>query len=132
MIVQVWGEGASWERLKKGNFAYAKAFQESFDSNKTLPTSITARLRENWCWKAAPFAAGLAFLVRCPRAPFHEETAPLAHAQFPFLRRPLTEDFRAARFRRFCYLGERRFDGAGNGRRRAREKVIVSYLRERL
>jgi len=52
-------------------------------------TRLQLVLRENWCWDPLLCAGGSAFLMRCLRTPFREETRSLAYVKFRFLRRPL-------------------------------------------
>ena len=52
---------------------------------KRSRTRLQLVLRENWCWDPLLCAGGSAFLMRCLRTPFREETTLLSVRKIPFL-----------------------------------------------
>jgi hypothetical protein len=74
---------------------------------KRSRTRLQLVLRENWCWDPLLCAGGSAFLMRCLRTPFREETTLLSVRKIPFLEAspgtpagPILKDFGLQRRKR--------------------------------
>jgi hypothetical protein len=77
--------GTQGDASRKGILRTFRPSKNHSTKIKRSRTRLQLVLRANWCWDPLLCAGGSAFLMRCLRTPFREETTLLSVRKIPFL-----------------------------------------------